>query len=89
MLSNDYGSEALAICMRRWNQFINIHLNSQASPPVHSFTPQLKSGSKKLTEKYTELKTSEKFESFIKKKRRKNAAKDHRFMPCRRPSNNE
>ncbi|CAK9188636.1 unnamed protein product [Ilex paraguariensis] len=43
----------------------------------------------KLTEKYTELQTSGKLESFIEKKRRKNAAKDHRFMPYRRPSNNE
>ncbi|CAK9175400.1 unnamed protein product [Ilex paraguariensis] len=43
----------------------------------------------KLTEKYTELQTSGKIESFIEKKRRKNAAKDHRFMPYRRPSNNE
>ncbi|CAK9153500.1 unnamed protein product [Ilex paraguariensis] len=43
----------------------------------------------KLIEKYTELNTSKKLESFIEKKRRKNAAKDHRFMPYRRPSNNE
>lgn len=38
----------------------------------------------KLIEKYNELKASGKLESFIEKKRRKNAAKDHRYMPYRR-----
>ncbi|KAH6782338.1 rRNA biogenesis RRP36-like protein [Perilla frutescens var. hirtella] len=39
----------------------------------------------KLAEKYKELKESGKLESFIEKKRRKNAAKDHRYIPYRRP----
>ncbi|KAE8727013.1 putative Transcriptional corepressor SEUSS [Hibiscus syriacus] len=43
----------------------------------------------RLVEKYKKLKASGKLESFIEKKRRKNAAKDHRFMPYRRPNNNE
>ncbi|XP_076953299.1 uncharacterized protein LOC143627333 [Bidens hawaiensis] len=42
-----------------------------------------------LAEKFKELKASGKLESFIEKKRRKNAAKDHRFMPYRRPNNNQ
>ncbi|CAA0831526.1 Unknown protein [Striga hermonthica] len=37
-----------------------------------------------LIEKYKELKESGKVESFIEKKRRKNAAKDHRYIPYRR-----
>ncbi|OMO80223.1 Ribosomal protein S7e [Corchorus capsularis] len=39
----------------------------------------------RLIEKYKKLKASGKLESFIDKRRRKNAAKDHRFMPYRRP----
>lgn len=39
----------------------------------------------KLIEKYNELKESGKLKSFIEKKRRKNAAKDHKYMPYRRP----
>ncbi|KAL6499683.1 hypothetical protein OROGR_027593 [Orobanche gracilis] len=42
----------------------------------------------KLIEKYKELKESGKLESFIEKKRRKNAAKDHRYIPYRRPTDN-
>lgn len=42
-----------------------------------------------LVEKFKELKASGKLASFIEKKRRKNAAKDHRFMPYRRPGDNE
>ncbi|PHU15669.1 hypothetical protein BC332_16874 [Capsicum chinense] len=40
---------------------------------------------RKLIEKYKELKASGKLEAYIEKKRRKNAAKDHRFLPYRRP----
>ncbi|KAL1546972.1 ribosomal RNA processing protein 36 [Salvia divinorum] len=40
----------------------------------------------KLAEKFKELKESGKLESFIEKKRRRNAAKDHRYMPYRRPT---
>ncbi|KAL0448113.1 UNVERIFIED_CONTAM: rRNA biogenesis protein rrp36 [Sesamum latifolium] len=40
----------------------------------------------KLIEKYKELKDSGKLEAFIERKRRKNAAKDHRYMPYRRPA---
>ncbi|KAJ8772559.1 hypothetical protein K2173_027736 [Erythroxylum novogranatense] len=44
----------------------------------------------RLIEKYNKLKASGKLESFIEKRRRKNAAKDHRYMPYRRSeSNNE
>jgi ribosomal RNA-processing protein 36 len=43
----------------------------------------------KLIEKYKELKSSGKLESFIEKRRRKNAAKDHKFVPYRRPINNK
>ncbi|KAL3499409.1 hypothetical protein ACH5RR_038502 [Cinchona calisaya] len=38
----------------------------------------------KLIEKYQELKASGKLDSFIEKKRKKNASKDHRYMPYRR-----
>ncbi|XP_022849719.1 ribosomal RNA processing protein 36 homolog isoform X1 [Olea europaea var. sylvestris] len=40
----------------------------------------------KLIQKYEELKGTGKLESFLDKKRRKNAAKDHRYMPYRRPA---
>uniref|UniRef100_A0A2P2JLL6 rRNA biogenesis protein RRP36 n=1 Tax=Rhizophora mucronata TaxID=61149 RepID=A0A2P2JLL6_RHIMU len=43
----------------------------------------------RLIEKYNKLKASGKLESFIEKRRRKNAAKDHRYMPYRRSGNNE
>lgn len=39
---------------------------------------------RKIIEKYKELKDSGKLEAFIEKKRRKNASKDHRYMPYRR-----
>ncbi|KAL2516785.1 hypothetical protein Adt_13032 [Abeliophyllum distichum] len=38
----------------------------------------------KLIQKYEELKGAGKLDSFIDKKRKKNAAKDHRYMPYRR-----
>lgn len=44
---------------------------------------------RKLIEKYKELKASGKLEAYIEKKRRKNAAKDHRFLPYRRPGEQE
>ncbi|CAI9771764.1 unnamed protein product [Fraxinus pennsylvanica] len=40
----------------------------------------------KLIQKYEELKGAGKLESFLDKRRRKNAAKDHRYMPYRRPA---
>lgn len=43
----------------------------------------------KLIEKYKDLKASGKLESFIEKRRRKNAAKDHRYMPYRRSNDSE
>ncbi|KAH0659497.1 ribosomal RNA processing protein 36 homolog [Solanum tuberosum] len=42
-----------------------------------------------LIEKYKSLKAAGKLESYIEKKRRKNAAKDHRFLPYRRPGEQE
>ncbi|ONH91588.1 hypothetical protein PRUPE_8G125000 [Prunus persica] len=44
---------------------------------------------KRLIEKYKQLKGSSKLEAFIEKRRRKNAAKDHIYMPYRRPDNTE
>ncbi|CAL2279085.1 unnamed protein product [Prunus armeniaca] len=44
---------------------------------------------KRLMEKYKQLKGSGKLEAFIEKRRRKNAAKDHIYMPYRRPDNTE
>uniref|UniRef100_A0A5B7BMN0 rRNA biogenesis protein RRP36 n=1 Tax=Davidia involucrata TaxID=16924 RepID=A0A5B7BMN0_DAVIN len=43
----------------------------------------------RLIEKYKDLKVSGKLESFIEKRRRKNAAKDHRYIPYRRSNNSE
>lgn len=43
----------------------------------------------RLIGKYNELKASGKLEAFIEKRRRKNASKDHRYMPYRRSSNND
>lgn len=43
----------------------------------------------RLIEKYNELKASGKLEAFIEKRRRKNASKDHRFMPYRRSDKSE
>ncbi|XP_057455310.1 uncharacterized protein LOC130746634 [Lotus japonicus] len=42
----------------------------------------------KLIEKYNELKASGKLEAFLEKRRRRNAAKDHRYIPYRRPGDN-
>ncbi|KAG2677384.1 hypothetical protein I3843_12G097400 [Carya illinoinensis] len=41
----------------------------------------------RLVEKYEDLKASGKLDAFIEKRRRKNAAKDHRYMPYRRSNN--
>ncbi|KAH1068282.1 hypothetical protein AAZX31_03G019200 [Glycine max] len=38
----------------------------------------------RLIEKYNHLKSSGKLEAFVEKRRRRNAAKDHRYMPYRR-----
>eukprot|EP00249_Psilotum_nudum_P008686 c21447_g1_i1 orf=521-1267(+) len=38
-----------------------------------------------LIERYKELKVSGKLEAFLAKRRRRNAAKDHRYVPYRRP----
>lgn len=43
----------------------------------------------RLVEKYNDLKASGKLDSYLEKRRRRNAAKDHRFMPYRRPTNEE
>ncbi|PKA63924.1 hypothetical protein AXF42_Ash004934 [Apostasia shenzhenica] len=41
---------------------------------------------RKLIKKYNELKVSGKLDTFIVKRRKKNASKDHRYMPYRRQS---
>ncbi|KAK7304966.1 hypothetical protein VNO77_42862 [Canavalia gladiata] len=38
----------------------------------------------RLVEKYNHLKSSGKLETFVEKRRMRNAAKDHRYMPYRR-----
>ncbi|XP_058781768.1 uncharacterized protein LOC131655995 [Vicia villosa] len=43
----------------------------------------------RLIEKYEDLKTSGKLESYIEKKRKRNAAKDHKLMPYRRFGDNK
>ncbi|OAY59870.1 ribosomal RNA processing protein 36 homolog [Manihot esculenta] len=43
----------------------------------------------RLIKEYSKLKESGKLESFIEKRRRKNASKDRRYMPYRRSSNTE
>ncbi|KAK7390085.1 hypothetical protein VNO78_25384 [Psophocarpus tetragonolobus] len=43
----------------------------------------------RLVEKYNNLKSSGKLEAFLEKKRRRNAAKDHRYMPYRRSGDGE
>ncbi|XP_027905942.1 ribosomal RNA processing protein 36 homolog [Vigna unguiculata] len=40
-------------------------------------------------EKYNQLKSSGKLEAFVEKRRRRNAAKDHRYMPYRRSGDAE
>uniref|UniRef100_A0A803LQR2 rRNA biogenesis protein RRP36 n=1 Tax=Chenopodium quinoa TaxID=63459 RepID=A0A803LQR2_CHEQI len=40
-------------------------------------------------EKFKDLKEKGKLDSFMEKKRRRNAAKDHKFMPYRKSNNNE
>ncbi|XP_061347482.1 uncharacterized protein LOC133292982 isoform X2 [Gastrolobium bilobum] len=42
----------------------------------------------RLIEKYNDLKSSGKLEAFVEKRRRRNAAKDHRYMPYRRSNDN-
>ncbi|XVF10670.1 hypothetical protein REPUB_Repub07fG0202400 [Reevesia pubescens] len=51
---------------------------------VHFFAAEIRN--QRLIEKYKKLKASGKLESFIEKRRRKNAAKDHTFKPHRRPT---
>ncbi|KAF6154422.1 hypothetical protein GIB67_028314 [Kingdonia uniflora] len=47
------------------------------------YLKQSKIWEKKLIEKYHKLKAAGKLESFIDKKRKKNASKDHRYVPYR------
>ncbi|GAB2209819.1 hypothetical protein Droror1_Dr00027044 [Drosera rotundifolia] len=42
-----------------------------------------------IIEKYERLKAAGKVDSYIDKRRRRNAEKDHRFLPYRRPSNTQ
>ncbi|XP_068665371.1 uncharacterized protein [Aristolochia californica] len=44
---------------------------------------------RKLIEKYNDLKEAGKLEAYIERRRRKNASKDHRYVPYRRPSTSE
>ncbi|KAF3448489.1 hypothetical protein FNV43_RR09202 [Rhamnella rubrinervis] len=44
---------------------------------------------RRLVNKYEELKASGKLEAYIENRRRRNAAKDRRYMPYRRPDNSE
>lgn len=44
---------------------------------------------RRLEQKYSELKASGKLDSYIDKRRKKNASKDHRYMPYRRSSKSE
>lgn len=43
----------------------------------------------RLIEQYNTLKASGKLDSFLEKRRKKNAAKDHRYMPYRRPTGDD
>ncbi|RRT49093.1 hypothetical protein B296_00050282 [Ensete ventricosum] len=40
-----------------------------------------------LIQKYIELKAAGKLDSYIEKRQKKNASKDHRYIPYRRPGN--
>ncbi|RZR97465.1 hypothetical protein BHM03_00026649 [Ensete ventricosum] len=42
---------------------------------------------RKLIQKYNELKAAGKLDSYIEKRQKKNASKDHRYMPYRRSGN--
>ncbi|KAL6010612.1 hypothetical protein ACLOJK_001047 [Asimina triloba] len=44
---------------------------------------------RKLIEKYNQLKAKGKLDAFIEKRRKRNAAKDHRYMPYRRAHDND
>jgi hypothetical protein len=48
------------------------------------FLPAADKRKVELVEKYKELKAAGKLDSFLAKRRKKNAAKDHRFIPYRR-----
>ncbi|MCO5583824.1 hypothetical protein L7F22_037739 [Adiantum nelumboides] len=48
------------------------------------YTKKSETRKQELVAKYKELKASGKLEAFLAKRRRKNAAKDHRYMPYRR-----
>ncbi|PWZ12733.1 Coatomer subunit epsilon-1 [Zea mays] len=50
--------------------------------PYYLKKPELRE--RKLMNKYNELKEAGKLDAFMEKRRRKNASKDHRFMPYRR-----
>lgn len=49
------------------------------------YTKKSDARKQELLAKYEELKASGKLEAYLAKRRRKNAAKDHRYMPYRRP----
>jgi ribosomal RNA-processing protein 36 len=55
----------------------------------HYYPKKSEKRKEELVRKYQELKATGKLEKFLEKRRRKNAAKDHRYLPYRRPESNQ
>lgn len=72
------------------SQIISEHIKKEREAAKQGKRPyylkQSEIRQRKLIKKYDDLKAQGKLESFIEKRRHKNASKDHRFMPYRRPS---
>ncbi|KAL0904640.1 hypothetical protein M5K25_026769 [Dendrobium thyrsiflorum] len=72
------------------SEILSEHIKKEKEAAKHGKHPYYLKKSvireRKLIKKYDELKASGKLDSFIEKKRKKNASKDHRFMPYRKSS---
>ncbi|XP_072975675.1 uncharacterized protein [Typha angustifolia] len=72
------------------SEILSEHIKKEREAAKHGKQPYYLKKSeireRKLINKYNELKEAGKLESYIEKRRRKNASKDHRYMPYRRPT---
>ncbi|KAH0448022.1 hypothetical protein IEQ34_021822 [Dendrobium chrysotoxum] len=75
------------------SEILSEHIKKEKEAAKHGKHPYYLKKSvireRKLIKKYNELKASGKLDSFIEKKRKKNASKDHRFMPYRKSSDDD
>ncbi|XP_020114921.1 ribosomal RNA processing protein 36 homolog isoform X2 [Ananas comosus] len=73
------------------SEILSEHIKKEREAAKHGKRPYYLKKSeireRKLIKKYNELKEGGKLDAYIEKRRKKNASKDHRYVPYKRPSN--